>query len=172
MAGGSVHGQVRYIATGPVHDAEPAWAQRVAEHRRRRPAGWRTVETDDLAGELRSAPAQATLVDDIGCWLTGVLDRRGWDAAPPGADPADTADITEIAELLAAVGAFAAPLTLVSPEVGLTVVPATAAGRVFADELGRLNQRLAALCDQVVLVIAGQPVWVKPAPVRPPAGGR
>ena len=50
---------------------------------------------------------------------------------------------------------------LVSPEVGLTVVPETAAGRRFADELGSLNQRLAALCDRVVLVVAGQPMTVK-----------
>ncbi len=50
---------------------------------------------------------------------------------------------------------------LVSPEVGLTVVPETVAGRRFADELGALNQRLAALCDRVVLVVAGQPVTVK-----------
>lgn len=150
-------GQVRYIATGPAADGEAAWARRVAEHRRRRPAGWHTVETQDVAAELRAAPDRATLVDDLGCWLTAVLDRRGWDTAPSPPAGADTA------ELLAAVGAFVAPLTLVSPEVGLSVVPATAAGRVFADELGRLNRQLAALCDQVVLVVAGQPVWVKPS---------
>ena len=50
---------------------------------------------------------------------------------------------------------------LVSPEVGLSVVPATESGRRFADELGAVNQRLAALCDCVVLVVAGQPVTVK-----------
>lgn len=164
-------GRVRYIATGPSADGEPSWARRVAEHRRRRPAGWHTVETRDLAAELRATPDQATLVDDLGCWLTAVLDRRGWDAAlsdadtDPDTDP-DADPDAEVAELLAAVGAFAAPLTLVSPEVGLAVVPATAAGRVFADELGRLNRRLAALCDQVVLVVAGQPLWVKPSGVR------
>ena len=54
-----------------------------------------------------------------------------------------------------------ADLVLVSPEVGLTVVPATAAGRRFTDELGLLNRRLAQYCDQVVLVVAGQPVWIK-----------
>jgi adenosylcobinamide kinase/adenosylcobinamide-phosphate guanylyltransferase len=51
---------------------------------------------------------------------------------------------------------------LVSPEVGLTVVPATASGRRFADELGALNQQLAQRCERVVLVVAGLPVWVKP----------
>jgi adenosylcobinamide kinase/adenosylcobinamide-phosphate guanylyltransferase len=59
------------------------------------------------------------------------------------------------------VQSFSATLALVSPEVGLTVIPATAAGRRFADELGTLNQRLADCCDRVVLVVAGQPVPVK-----------
>ncbi len=77
-----------------------------------------------------------TLVDDLGGWLTGTLDRHhGWDG---GSVP--VAVRAEIDDLLAAVGAFASPLVLVSPEVGLTVVPATASGRRFADELGTLNQ--------------------------------
>jgi adenosylcobinamide kinase/adenosylcobinamide-phosphate guanylyltransferase len=65
--------------------------------------------------------------------------------------------------MLAAVSAFVSTLVLVSPEVGLTVVPATASGRRFADELGGLNQRIAALCDRVVLVVAGQAVPIKPS---------
>jgi adenosylcobinamide kinase/adenosylcobinamide-phosphate guanylyltransferase len=64
-------------------------------------------------------------------------------------------------DLIDAVGAFAPALALVSPEVGLTVVPHTTSGRRFADELGSLNQRLAGLCDRVVLVVAGQPLTVK-----------
>jgi adenosylcobinamide kinase/adenosylcobinamide-phosphate guanylyltransferase len=64
-------------------------------------------------------------------------------------------------DLIDAVGAFPSLLALVSPEVGLTVVPHTASGRRFADELGSLNQRLAGLCDRVVLVVAGQPLTVK-----------
>ncbi len=60
-----------------------------------------------------------------------------------------------------AVDGFGGPLVLVSPEVGLSVVPATESGRRFADELGMVNQRLAAQCDRVVLVVAGQPLTVK-----------
>lgn len=93
-----------------------------------------------------------TLVDDIGGWLTAVLDASGWDDRPVTAD---------VEDLVSAVADFAAPLVLVSPEVGLTVVPDTQAGRRFADELGAANQRLAAACDRVVLVVAGNPVWVK-----------
>ena len=144
-------GPVRYIATGSP-DGDPAWEQRIADHRRRRPAGWQTVENPDVASQLRAEPHTPALVDDLGGWLTAALDRGGWDGC--SIQP-------EVDDLVAAVQSFPAALALVSPEVGLTVVPATAAGRRFADELGTLNQRLADCCERVVLVVAGQPLWVK-----------
>ena len=148
---------VRYIATGPSADPDTAWARRLADHRDRRPSNWTTIESAAVATQLRADPVTPTLVDDLGGWLTAALDRRDWD---------DTPIATEVDDLVAAVGAFSAPLALISPEVGLTVVPATAAGRRFTDELGVLNQRLADCCERVVLIIAGQPVWLKPAPAE------
>jgi adenosylcobinamide kinase/adenosylcobinamide-phosphate guanylyltransferase len=143
---------VRYLATGPAPAADAEWAARVAAHRHRRPSSWSTAETVDVATELRSSPT-ATLVDDVGSWLTSAMDRTGaWDGGSVAGD---------IDDLLDAVETFPAPLALVSPEVGLTVVPATPSGRRFADELGGLNQRLAAICERVVLVVAGQPIIVK-----------
>ena len=144
---------VRYLATGPSPDGDDSWSARVDAHRNRRPAHWVTVETPDVATQLLADTATPTLVDDIGGWLTAAMDRR---AAWTGGSVA-----AEVDGLCRAVEAFTGPLVLVSPEVGLTVVPATAAGRLFADELGTLNQRLATLCDRVVLVIAGQPLAVK-----------
>lgn len=144
---------VRYLATGPATDSDETWSARVDAHRHRRPAHWSTVETTHVATQLRTDVTAATLVDDIGGWLTAAMDRR--DAWTGGSVRADTD------ELCAAIDEFAGPLALVSPEAGLTVVPATAAGRLFVDELGTLNQRLAALCDRVVLVVAGQPMTVK-----------
>ena len=149
---------VRYLAPGLAGSADAAWAHRIAEHRDRRPAHWSTVETDGIATQLRESRTP-TLVDDLGAWLTGTLDRHhGWDG---GSVPVAVRD--KIEDVLAAVGAFASTLVLVSPEVGLTVVPATASGRRFADELGTLNQRIAAVCDRVVLVVAGQAVPIKPS---------
>jgi adenosylcobinamide kinase/adenosylcobinamide-phosphate guanylyltransferase len=146
---------VRYLATGAVPDDDTDWSARVAAHRARRPSHWETVETVDLPTQLRCEAATPTLVDDIGGWLTAVMDRReAWTTGSVDAD---------VVELLDAVGGFAAPLALVSPEVGLMVVPPTVSGRRFADELGILNQRLAASCQRVVLVIAGQPLTVKAA---------
>jgi adenosylcobinamide kinase/adenosylcobinamide-phosphate guanylyltransferase len=150
------NGLVRYVATGATSD-EPEWASRVAIHRQRRPDQWSTVESTDVAAQLRSDHDTATLVDDMGGWLVAAMDRRGaWTGGPV------TSDLeVDVADLVDAVGAFRGPLALVSPEVGLTVVPATESGRRFADALGALNQRLAAVCDRVVLVIAGQPLTVK-----------
>lgn len=145
---------VRYLATGPTVPDDADWSHRIAEHRSRRPAHWSTVETHDVTTHLRQSPHTPTLVDDVGGWLTATLDRRGaWDDGSVSAD---------VDELLNAVTAFRGPLMLVSPEVGLTVVPATALGRRFTDELGTLNQRLADLCERVVLVVAGQAVPIKP----------
>ena len=152
---GSVLGTaaVRYLATGAVPSTDAEWSARVAAHRRRRPATWSTVETADIPTQLRADGDTATVVDDIGGWLTAAMDRaQAWTGGSVSADVDDLVD---------AVGTFGAPLALVSPEVGLTVVPATPSGRRFADELGTLNQRLAAVCDRVVLVVAGQPVTVK-----------
>ena len=143
---------VRYLATGPLAD-DDAWAARVAAHRARRPQHWSTAETSDAAKQLRADDSLPTLLDDVGGWLTAAMDRA--DAWTGGSAKAD------IDDLLDAVAGYRADLVLVSPEVGLSVVPETVAGRRFADELGALNQRLAQLCDRVVLVVAGQPVTVK-----------
>ena len=146
---------VQYLATGQVVDTDEAWRQRIAEHRNRRPSHWSTVETDDVARQLRRSPDTPTLVDDIGGWLTATLDKRqAWDGGSLS---------TDLDDLTAAVTEFNSPLVLVSPEVGLTVVAATASARRFSDELGALNQRLAAVCERVVLVVAGQPLPIKQA---------
>jgi adenosylcobinamide kinase/adenosylcobinamide-phosphate guanylyltransferase len=143
---------VRYVATGAVSD-DPDWTSRVTTHRARRPASWSTVESADVTAQL-SAPTQpATLVDDMGGWLVAAMDRHGaWTGGSVARD---------VDELVDVVDGYGGPLVLVSPEVGLSVVPATESGRLFADALGALNQRLAAVCDRVVLVIAGQELIVK-----------
>ena len=146
---------VQYVATGAPDSSDPSWSDRIAAHRAARADYWSTVETTDVATTLRSTPGTPTLVDDVGGWLAAVLDRYDWSYDEREAIAA------EVDDLVGAVGGFGSPLTIVSPEVGLTVVPATEAGRIFADELGALNQRLAEACDRVVLVVAGQAVRIK-----------
>lgn len=156
---------LRYLATGAdprPASGDPSWARRVAAHRARRSARWSTVESADVAAVLRQRPHLPTLVDDLGGWLTAALDRQGWDVDTADARDRRLDDATDT--LLAALTAFPAELTVVSPEVGLSIVADTASGRLFADRLGSLNQAIADRCDRVVLVVAGQPVPIKPAP--------
>lgn len=83
------------------------------------------------------------------------MDAHGaWDVGA-GAVSADIGALVEV------VADYPVDLVIVSPEVGLTVVPATAAGRLFADALGALNQAVAARADRVLLVVAGQPLTIK-----------
>ncbi|QDY09893.1 cobalamin biosynthesis protein [Micromonospora sp. HM134] len=157
---------VRYVATSAAADPDDTeWATRLAAHRERRPGSWTTEETADdprrLADVLASAgPNETLLVDDLGGWVTVLLD--------PAHQPAD--DVATITELADAVRASEARIVLVSPEVGLSLVPTTPLGRAFADALGAANRAVADACDAVALVVAGQPAWLKPSAPVPPVG--
>ena len=84
---------MRYLATGPVPAEDAEWSARVEAHRRRRPANWSTVETADIATQLRSDGATATLVDDVGAWLTAAMDRaHAWTGGSVSADVDDLVD--------------------------------------------------------------------------------
>lgn len=149
---------VIYLATGRRRADDPEWEARIAEHIARRPPGWRTIETTDLPGTLRTANQAPVLVDDIATWLSGELDdTRAWADHPAGM----RACRARCAELVSAVADCQTRLVLVSAEVGLCVVPQTRAGRVFRDELGTLNAQLAAVCEEVLLVVAGLAVKLR-----------
>ncbi|HEX3259804.1 MAG TPA: bifunctional adenosylcobinamide kinase/adenosylcobinamide-phosphate guanylyltransferase [Pseudonocardia sp.] len=144
---------VRYVATARHVAGDAEWTARIDAHRARRPAAWTTVEDADLPALLR-AGGGPLLVDDIATWLTGVLDDAGaWDR---GVDVSPQVDA-----LVEAVRAAPGRVVLVSAEVGLGVVPATRAGRLFRDELGALNAALARVCDEVLLLVAGLPLRLK-----------
>ncbi|MGW6975660.1 bifunctional adenosylcobinamide kinase/adenosylcobinamide-phosphate guanylyltransferase [Streptomyces sp. NPDC054952] len=153
--------EVVYVATGGSRDGDAEWAQRVGLHRERRPSSWRTVETCALVPLLENDGGPPLLIDCLALWLTDAMDRAGaWDdEAWAGGGQRKLRESTE--ELVAAVRATRRPVVLVSNEVGSGVVPATSSGRRFRDELGRLNNAVAAQCEHVLLVVAGQAVVLK-----------
>lgn len=146
---------VRYAATARRIPGDDEWDARIAAHRDRRPPGWVTIESPDLAAELaRPGPL---LVDDLATWLTGVLDDASAWTAPQ--EPAAVGQACDT--LVAAVRDARARVVLVSAEVGLGVVPESRSGRMFRDRLGALNAALAQVCDEVVLVVAGLPLRLR-----------
>jgi adenosylcobinamide kinase / adenosylcobinamide-phosphate guanylyltransferase len=155
--------RVTYVATARRDPDDLEWTARIAAHVGRRPPTWSTVEVGprELATVLESATPDdpPLLVDDLATWLTGVLDDVfAWDG-----DAAALAEADRRADrLVAAVTRCPAPLVLVSAEVGLGVVPETRSGRLFRDELGALNARLGSVCDEVLLLVAGIAVRLKP----------
>ncbi|MFD0357209.1 bifunctional adenosylcobinamide kinase/adenosylcobinamide-phosphate guanylyltransferase [Streptomyces sp. NPDC127110] len=155
--------EVVYVATGGTRDGDAEWAHRVGLHRERRPATWRTVETCELVPLLeRGGPP--LLIDCLALWLTDAMDRAGaWDDAVWAAEGRKQLR-ARVDELVAAVRASRRPVVLVSNEVGAGVVPATASGRRFRDELGRLNNAVAGECEHVLLVVAGQALVLKGRP--------
>ncbi|MFE3628947.1 bifunctional adenosylcobinamide kinase/adenosylcobinamide-phosphate guanylyltransferase [Streptomyces goshikiensis] len=152
--------EVVYVATGGSREGDAEWAARVGLHRERRPSSWRTVETCELVPLLVEG-GPPLLVDCLALWLTDAMDRAGaWDDAVWAAT--GRKELAErVAELVAAVRSTRRTVVMVSNEVGSGVVPATASGRRFRDELGRLNNAVAAECEHVLLVLAGQALVLK-----------
>jgi nicotinate-nucleotide--dimethylbenzimidazole phosphoribosyltransferase len=153
---------VRYVATAAGGEDDPEWLARIEAHQRRRPQSWTTEETGADPARLttllqEAGPSETVLVDDLGGWVAAVLN--------PARQPND--DEADVAALAAAVRETAARVVLVSPEVGLSLVPVTPVGRAFADALGTTNQALAEAVDGVALVVAGQPSWLKGGPFAP-----
>ncbi|MBK5913155.1 bifunctional adenosylcobinamide kinase/adenosylcobinamide-phosphate guanylyltransferase [Rhodocyclus purpureus] len=157
---------VTYIATATVSDDE--MARRIALHQERRPAGWGLVEAPlDLAGTLRkhAAPDACLLVDCLTLWLANEL----WASeAATLADADEPVTPATCPRFFAAIDALVDTLptlpgriVIVSNEVGWGIVPMAAVSRLFADEQGRLNQRIAGACERVTLVAAGLPLTLK-----------
>ena len=128
---------VVYVATGKATDDD--MAARIAAHKLRRPPMWLTIETEDLVATVDALPSQPTLVDSLGTWVASTDDF-----------------VVDIVGLVDALRTRTAPTIVVSEEVGLGVHPETAVGRAWRDALGEVNQAVAAIADDVLLVVAGK----------------
>ncbi len=158
---------VVYIATAQVSDGE--MAQRIAHHREQRPGHWKTVEEPiALAATIRqhAGPSTLVLVDCLTLWLSNVMFAGVEDLPDVGVIALPPLFVRERADLLDALR-NAGDVILVSNEVGMGITPMGAATRAFMDEAGRLNQAVAALCDEAVFVAAGLPLTLKARPCSP-----
>ena len=155
-------GPVTYVATAREGDEE--MQLRVALHRARRPANWGLAEEPVRLAEALYTHTQhggCVLVDCRTLWLNNLLFSEHHEYPDTGLITPPPAWTAEIDALLTALPLLPGEVILVSNEVGLGVVPMGAITRFYVDELGRLNQRLAALADNVHLLVAGIPMVVK-----------
>jgi adenosylcobinamide kinase / adenosylcobinamide-phosphate guanylyltransferase len=147
-----------FVATAGAGDAD--MAERIERHRRERPPAWRTVEEPvkllNVLSALAADGVRTVIVDCITLWV-GNLQLQGEEDDPI------RAEIDALARLVAS---RAFELLLVSNEVGLGVHPETSVGLRFRELLGYANQRLAAACDRVILMVAGLPIVIKDQPER------
>ncbi|GEE02539.1 adenosylcobinamide kinase/adenosylcobinamide phosphate guanyltransferase [Gordonia spumicola] len=140
------------IATAVAGDDETA--ARIARHRADRPAHWTTVdEPYSVAAAVAAHAADGTtvIVDCLTMWLANLHYGAGRPEQPHSA----------IDELIAVLDGVAGRVLVISNEIGAGVVPADPASRAFVDDLGRLNQRVAGVCDKVTVVAAGLPLVLK-----------
>lgn len=140
---------VTYVATirASALAADEALRARVRAHQQRRPSGWRTVEAADDLDQVVAAAPGTVLVDALGPWVAGVADFAA-DAQP----------------LCRTLTSRHGDAVVVSEEVGLGVHPSSEAGRRFRDALGEVNQAVAAIADDVWLVVAGRGLRLAEAP--------
>jgi adenosylcobinamide kinase/adenosylcobinamide-phosphate guanylyltransferase len=183
-------GRVTYIATSEAYDEE--MVQRVSAHQSSRPASWTTVECPvEVPAAVRAASAGSPaaspviLLDCVTLWVTNLLFSGGAfggsappedgynydkDLLPPAEERAAAARVTAgVADLLAALAETGVTLIAVSNEVGLGVVPEYPLARLYRDQLGWANQRLARDADGVYFLVSGYALDVKALAAGSPA---
>jgi adenosylcobinamide kinase/adenosylcobinamide-phosphate guanylyltransferase len=162
VADPALRGRVAFVATARAGDGD--MARRIARHRAERPRHWATVEEPyDLVARLAQLEGvyDALVVDCLTLWASNRLLRGD----------ADAAILDEADALAALIGRRPCTITLVSNEVGAGVHPETEIGMRFRDLLGFVNQKVAAACDRVVLLVAGVPLTIKSDAPPAPAPG-
>ncbi len=149
------YARVTFVATAEDRGDDEEMRNRIARHQGERPGAWTTVEEPlALALVLRESVAStgAVLIDCLTLYVANLLERFAADDAGLRA---------EVDALCAALAEVKCVVILVSNEVGSGVVPAYASGRQFRDLAGEVNQRVAAVADSVVLMVAGLPLALK-----------
>ena len=149
-------GRVLFVATAEAEDEE--MRARIEAHRLARPGEWDTLEEPiDLAGALSPVLNRydTILLDCLTLWVSNLL-LKG-----QGVGTTRKVVLVEVQRLLDTYRSGSASWIVVSNEVGMGVVPSTELGRIYADELGRVNQIVASEADSVYLIVAGLPVPIK-----------
>ncbi len=156
--------RILFVATAQASDEE--MRQRIAIHRQNRPANWRTLETPtEIGNHILSEidDIEVVLLDDITLLLNNIVGEfLSADGADIDEKKAEKAVHKEIDDLVHCIQSLTADFIIVTNEVGLGLVPDNRLGRVYRDLLGKSNQTLAKVADEVYFMVLGLPLRIKP----------
>jgi len=156
--------KVTFIATAQPSDDE--MRLRIQRHQQERPASWSTVEVQvdvDLAVARYSPASEVLLIDCLALYVANIM----------ALEHNNEEKIQErVNRLCQALQSAESSVVLVSNEVGSGVHPSHPSGRFFRDLLGRINQQVAQVADNVLLMVAGCPLPVKGQVQKPQPGKR
>jgi len=163
-----------YVATAQALDSE--MKSRIEHHQQQRATEqWQLIECPLQLAQLVTTfnESSVVLIDCLTLWLSNQL-MKAYDSISV-VDNTEASDSTErlnnalteqVDALITALSQSNATITLVSNEVGLGVIPMGKETRLFVDQAGWMNQKLAKISDQVTLVTAGIPLKLKPQGVN------
>jgi adenosylcobinamide kinase/adenosylcobinamide-phosphate guanylyltransferase len=158
-------GAVLFVATAEAGDDE--MKRRIEEHRRARPSTWKTIETTTRVGRQISrhiGKAQTVIIDCITLLINNIFQQHGlYNDEEIDEALIEKEVMVEIGELVNCIDQYDARFIIVTNEVGLGLVPPDKLSRLYRDLLGKANQILAQHADNVLLMVAGVPVKIKPA---------
>ncbi len=156
--------KVLFVATATADDDE--MRRRIEQHQRERLAAWRTLEAPVEVGQRTAAAnddAEVVIVDCLTMLVNNLLgqstDPANGEIDIAAAEAAVNREIEALGNCIRGSGAY---FIIVSNEVGLGIVPANAMSRIYRDLLGKANQKVAEIVDEVYLLVAGQPLRIKP----------
>lgn len=168
--------KVLFVATAEPLDEE--MASRVAEHKRRRPKNWRTLEIDTSVGQKLQSQiedADVVLLDCITLLVSNILTKeakaslsspltgedKGEGESAEAIAKSEKQVMAEMKDLIACIDKHEINFIVVSNEVGLGLVPDNKLGRIYRDLLGKANQLLAQHASEVYFMVSGIPVKIK-----------
>lgn len=143
-----------YIATAHIWDDE--FRERVRIHKERRGPQWTNIEEEVLLSNCRIA-GKCAVIDCITLWLTNILQPHltqdgGFDVNKV---------LEEAKKIFNEFTAQDALFIFVTNEIGSGGVSSNVMQRNFTDLQGFMNQYIASMADEVILMISGVPVKIK-----------
>ena len=154
---------VLYIATAVVTDSE--MEKRIEKHKLRRNQKWETYEGfTKLDQAIKKSSRKYIMLECIGTMVTNIIFEKNYDFDNITSDDIEKLEkdiIKEVDNIISSVKHSDKHILIVTNEVGYSVVSEYKLSRIFVDILGRVNQFIARVSDEVYMVACGLPIKLK-----------